>query len=95
MRNEDQTRTEGARVRDDDGRGRGEAKMIKDSSVAFFTSRSRRGARERVLSSRSVAGEAAAATDDLPDAEPGVHLRGEESGGADLREGRGRGGIDF
>ena len=52
-----------------------------------------RVARGRVVSSRSVAGEAAAATDHLPDAEPRVHLRGEESGDADLRRGGAGGGV--
>ena len=34
---------------------------------------------------RLVAGQAPASADDFPDAEPRVHLRGEESGGANLR----------
>ena len=34
---------------------------------------------------RLVAGQAPASADDFPDAEPRVHLRGEEGGGANLR----------
>ena len=39
----------------------------------------------------SVPGEAASAADDFPDAEPGVHLAGEEGGDADLRDEGGKG----
>ena len=51
-------------------------------SLHFFR---RRRAPSRVAGDRSVSGDGAAAAEDLSDAEPRVHLRGEERADANLR----------